>query len=275
MLRVSNDTLAILRSAYLAARDAQPGSANMAALQDAITLHDAEERLLIADEILRKHTRQTSLPQGYSIAPVQSSRPNRHWFKAPNGQVFGPYYTFRALNDGAWEHAEDPDFQPPDEDARYEAARDQAEAHEADLERLNEYIIDEHAATHPDGSLKVDAEASAPAEGESGPTAALRLLKLAANRGAFAPRPAIAVSVYDYGNHATFLTVSSLRPLRLTPGGKCVITVGDRACRVIDVRPCRQDFPDGPAVLTIAGDFCYDRGELVTRVIDTRDGDAQ
>ena len=51
---------------------------------------------------------------------------------------------------------------------------------------LNEYIMVEHASDNPDGSPKVDDDARAPLDGEDGPAAALRLLKLAHERGAFA-----------------------------------------------------------------------------------------
>ena len=58
---------------------------------------------------------------------------------------------------------------------------------ERDLEALARYLMDEHACTHPDGKPKVDPEAMLGVEGESGPAAAVRLLKLAAERGAFTP----------------------------------------------------------------------------------------
>ena len=57
----------------------------------------------------------------------------------------------------------------------------------ASLKTLADYIMDIHATQNPDGSFKVDIEAVAPEPGEDGPTAAVRLLKLAASRGAFDP----------------------------------------------------------------------------------------
>ena len=61
------------------------------------------------------------------------------------------------------------------------------EKFEVDLEALNRYLFDEHMATRPDGSAKVDPAALAPTPDESGPAAALRLLVLARRRGAFRP----------------------------------------------------------------------------------------
>lgn len=56
---------------------------------------------------------------------------------------------------------------------------------ERDLEALARYLMDEHACTDANGKPKVDPEAMLGLEGESGPAAAVRLLKLAASRGAF------------------------------------------------------------------------------------------
>ncbi len=62
------------------------------------------------------------------------------------------------------------------------------EKFEADLTALNQYLVDEHACTNPDGSPKVGLEAQlGGVPDESGPAAALRLLKLAASRDAFTP----------------------------------------------------------------------------------------
>jgi len=55
----------------------------------------------------------------------------------------------------------------------------------AAVDRLGEYIFEHHSTNNADGSYKVDPEAVAPHGGEDGPSAALRLLKLAAARGAF------------------------------------------------------------------------------------------
>lgn len=60
------------------------------------------------------------------------------------------------------------------------------EKFEADLTALNQYLVDEHACTNPDGSPKVGLEAQlGGVPDESGPAAALRLLNIARFRGAF------------------------------------------------------------------------------------------
>lgn len=60
------------------------------------------------------------------------------------------------------------------------------EKFEADLTALNQYLVDVHACTNPDGSPKVDAAAQlGRVPDESGPAAARRLLKIARFRGAF------------------------------------------------------------------------------------------
>lgn len=71
--------------------------------------------------------------------------------------------------------------------------RDAADACEAgerlseDNGRLADFIMAEHASTNLDGSPKVDELAAAPMEGETPASVALRLLRLAHQRGAFKP----------------------------------------------------------------------------------------
>ena len=58
---------------------------------------------------------------------------------------------------------------------------------QADIDALHRYLVDQHGSQNLDGTYKVDEAARIGLPDESGPAAALRLLKLAASRGTFRP----------------------------------------------------------------------------------------